>query len=67
MGTQKRFLLDGNSIERLAVQVAEGKLPTLWVTRIFAERFCTEDFPVEQKKQNAGCALKLANTIKIVI
>ena len=66
MGTHKRFPLEENSTERLAVQVKKGKSPTLWVTRIFAERFCTEDFPVEQKNQNAGCALKLANTMEIV-
>ena len=67
MEYQKRFLLDENSTGRIAVQVKKGKTPTLWVTRIFGESFCTDDFPVEQKNQNAGCALKLANTIKIDI
>ena len=67
MGSQKRFLLDENSAGRIAVQVKKGKTSTQGVTRIFGERFCTDDFPVQQKNQNAGCALKLANTTKIDI
>ena len=66
MGSQKRFLLDENSAGRVEVQVKTGKTSTQGVTRIFGESFCTDDFPVEQKNQNAGCALKMAYTMEIV-
>ena len=49
------------------MQVKKGKTSTQGVTRIFGERFCTDDFPVEQKNHFAGCALKMANTMKIDI
>ena len=54
------------SIIQLAGQVKKGKIPIKNRTRILEGAMCTEDFPAECKNENAGCALTLPNTIKIV-